>query len=110
MDVDAFVNIIGKAMTLVATAIALRLGGGLTEVILMQAVGGASILLAGAIAARRLDIKVSCARDEVASRTASTWGAACDLLACDRVAAFYRDNDAFRAGRCGSRGVVRRVH
>ena len=36
MDVDAFVNIVGKAMTLVATAIALRFGGGLTEVILMQ--------------------------------------------------------------------------
>ena len=58
MDVDAFVNIVGKAMTLVATAIALRLGGGLTEVILMQGVGGVSILLAGAIAALRLDIKV----------------------------------------------------
>ena len=43
MDVDASVNIIGKAMSLVAIAIALRLGGGLTEVILMQAVGGASI-------------------------------------------------------------------
>ena len=59
MDVDAFVNIIGKAMSLVATAIALRLGGGLKEVILMQAVGGASTLLAGAIAASRLDVKVS---------------------------------------------------
>ena len=59
MDVDAFVNIIGKAMTLVATAIALRFGGGLTEVILMQAVGGVSTLLAGAIAALRLDVKVA---------------------------------------------------
>ena len=59
MDVDAFINIIGKATTLVATAIVLRLGGGLTAVILMQAVGGASTLVAGAIAARRLDIKVA---------------------------------------------------
>jgi polysaccharide transporter, PST family len=58
MDVDAFVNIVGKAMTLVATAIALRLGGGLKEVILMQAVGGASTLLAGALAALRLDVTV----------------------------------------------------
>ena len=58
MDVDAFVGIIGKAATLVATAIALRLGGGLKEVILMQAVGGSAFLLAGAIAALRLDIKV----------------------------------------------------
>ncbi len=59
MDVDAFVNIVGKAMTLVATAVAMRLGGGLTEVILMQAVGGVSTLLAGAIAAVRLDIKLA---------------------------------------------------
>jgi O-antigen/teichoic acid export membrane protein len=58
MDVDAFVNIIGKAMTLVATAIALRMGGGLKEVILMQAVGGAATLLAGAVAAWRLDVQV----------------------------------------------------
>jgi O-antigen/teichoic acid export membrane protein len=58
MDVDAFVGIIGKAMTLVATAIVLHLGGGLKEVILMLAVGGASTLLAGAIAASRLDITV----------------------------------------------------
>ena len=58
MDIDAFANIVGKAMTLVATAIALRFGGGLTEVILMQGVGGISTLLVGAIAARRLDIAV----------------------------------------------------
>jgi O-antigen/teichoic acid export membrane protein len=58
MDVDAFVGNIGKATTLVATAIALRLGGGLKEVILMQAVGGAAFVLAGAIAALRLDVKV----------------------------------------------------
>lgn len=58
MDVDAFVGITGKAMSLVATAIALHLGGGLEEVILMQAVGGASTLLAGAVAASRLDVKV----------------------------------------------------
>jgi len=50
MDVDAFINIIGKTMTLVATAVVLRLGGGLTEVILMQAIGGVSTLVAGAIA------------------------------------------------------------
>jgi len=58
MDVDAFVNIIGKAMTLIATAIALHLGGGLEEVILMQAVGGAATLLAGAIAAWRLEVRI----------------------------------------------------
>ena len=110
MDVDAMVNIIGKAMIAVRDHYCLRLGGGLTEVILMQAVGGASILLAGIIAAKRLDIKVSRTRNEVASRTASARSAACDLFACDRLAAFYRDRDAFRAGRCGSRRVVRRVH
>lgn len=59
MDADAFVNIVGKAMTLVAITIALRFGGGLTEVILMQAVGGVSTLLAGAIVALRLNIKVA---------------------------------------------------
>jgi O-antigen/teichoic acid export membrane protein len=58
MDIDAFANIVGKAMTLVSTAIALRFGGGLTEVILMQGVGGLSILLVGAIAALRLNIAV----------------------------------------------------
>jgi O-antigen/teichoic acid export membrane protein len=58
MDIDVFANIVGKAMTLVATAIALSLGGGLTEVILMQGVGGISVLLVGAIAAWRLDIAV----------------------------------------------------
>ena len=59
MDVDAFVGIIGKVTTLVATAIALRWGGGLKEVILMQAVGGTASLLVGAIAALRLDVKAN---------------------------------------------------
>jgi len=58
MDIDVFANIVGKAMTLAATAIALSLGGGLTEVIFMQGVGGISVLLVGAIAAWRLDIAV----------------------------------------------------
>jgi O-antigen/teichoic acid export membrane protein len=58
MDIDAIANIIGKAMMLVATAIALRFGGGLREVILMGAAGSIPILLIGVIAARRLDIAV----------------------------------------------------
>jgi O-antigen/teichoic acid export membrane protein len=58
MDIDALANIIGKAMTLAATAIALRFGGGLTEVILMQGVGSLLTLLVGVIAAQRLDIAV----------------------------------------------------
>jgi O-antigen/teichoic acid export membrane protein len=58
MDIDAFANTVGKAITLVATAIALRFGGGLTEIILMQGIGGISTLLVGAIAALRLDIAV----------------------------------------------------
>ena len=58
MDIDAFANVVGKAMTLVATSIALRFGGGLTDVILMQGVGSVSTLLVGAIAAWRLDIAV----------------------------------------------------
>jgi O-antigen/teichoic acid export membrane protein len=58
MDIVAFANVAGKAMTLVATSIALRLGAGLADVILMQGVGSVSTLLVGAIAAWRLDITV----------------------------------------------------
>ena len=58
MDIDAFANFAGKATILVATAIALRLGGGLADVILMQGAGGISALLVGLTAARRLDITV----------------------------------------------------
>lgn len=58
MDVDALANLAGKTITLVAIAVALRFGGGLTEVILMGAIGGVSSLFIGAIAARRLDIAV----------------------------------------------------
>jgi O-antigen/teichoic acid export membrane protein len=58
MDIGAFANNVGKAMTLVATAIALRFGGGLTEVILVQAVGNISTLLVGVIAAQRLEVAV----------------------------------------------------
>jgi O-antigen/teichoic acid export membrane protein len=58
MDLDAFSNNVGKAMTLVATAIALHFGGGLTEVILMQGVGGLAMLLVGGTAALRLNIAV----------------------------------------------------
>jgi O-antigen/teichoic acid export membrane protein len=58
MDIGAFANILGKAMTLVATAVALRFGGGLRELILMGGVGNISMLVVGAIAALRLDIAV----------------------------------------------------
>jgi len=58
MDIDAFAGIVGKATTLAATFIALRLGAGLAELILMQGVGNLSILLVGTIAARRLDFAV----------------------------------------------------
>lgn len=59
MDLDALANIVGKAATPVATAIALRLfGGGLTAVISMQGVGNVSMLLVGVIAAWRLNIVV----------------------------------------------------
>jgi len=58
MDIDALANTVGKAMTLAATVIALHFGGGLTEVILMQGVGGVAALLVGAVAALRLDIAV----------------------------------------------------
>jgi O-antigen/teichoic acid export membrane protein len=58
MDIDAFANSVGKAVTLIATFFALRFGGGLMEVILMASVGGIATLLVGVIAASRLDIAV----------------------------------------------------
>jgi O-antigen/teichoic acid export membrane protein len=58
MDLDAIANIVGKATAVAATFIALRFGGGLTEVILMAGVGTVSMLLVGIIAARRLHIRV----------------------------------------------------
>lgn len=65
MDVDALAGIVGKAVTLVATVVALYFGGGLMEVILMAAVGGVSTLLVGAIAASRLHIGVKSPRGEL---------------------------------------------
>jgi O-antigen/teichoic acid export membrane protein len=62
MDIDALANIVGKAVTLVATAIAFHFGGGLTDAILMQGVGGISTLLVGVIAAQRLNIAVKAPR------------------------------------------------
>jgi O-antigen/teichoic acid export membrane protein len=58
MDIDAFAGIVGRATTLVATAVALRFGGGVMEVVLMQGVGNISTLLVGTVAARRLDIAI----------------------------------------------------
>jgi O-antigen/teichoic acid export membrane protein len=58
MDVASFANIVGKTVTLVATAIALRFGSGLTEIILMLGVGNIATLMVAVIAARRLDIAV----------------------------------------------------
>jgi O-antigen/teichoic acid export membrane protein len=56
MDLDVLVNVLGKAMVLIATFIALRLGGGLTQIILMQGIGGISSLFVGLFAALRLGI------------------------------------------------------
>jgi O-antigen/teichoic acid export membrane protein len=58
MEIDAIANSVGKAMTLIATFIALRFGGGLTEVILMGGIGAISTLLVGVIAVLRLDVAV----------------------------------------------------
>lgn len=58
MDIDVFAGLVGKVTTVVATAVALRFGGGLMEVMLMQGVGNISTLLVGMVAARRLDIAV----------------------------------------------------
>jgi len=58
MDIGALANIVGKAVTVAAIAVALRFGGGLAEVILMGGIGGISTLLVAGIAALRLNISV----------------------------------------------------
>lgn len=45
MDLDAAVNITGKALTVAVTVPALHLGGGLLTVVLLQAAGGAGALV-----------------------------------------------------------------
>lgn len=57
MDIDVYATIAGRLVLLVATFIALRLGGGLTEVILMQAAAGLATLLVGGYLAFRLGLK-----------------------------------------------------
>ena len=56
MDLDVLVNVLGKAVMMVATVIVLHLGGGLTQIILMQGVASISILLMGLFAAFRIGI------------------------------------------------------
>lgn len=58
MDIDAIANNVGKAFALLAIVTVLNLGGGLTEVIWAQGVGGVVTLLIGLIAARRLNVIV----------------------------------------------------
>ena len=58
MDLDAFAINVGKAITLVATAIVLCFSVGLTQAILTQGVGNIATLVVGLIAARRLVISV----------------------------------------------------
>lgn len=65
MDIDALSNIFGKTALLVATFVALHLGGGLMEVILMQGVGGLATLVIGILFARRLSLKAKAAEPKV---------------------------------------------
>jgi O-antigen/teichoic acid export membrane protein len=58
MDLDVLGGVLGKAITVVATAAALRFGGGIVEVILTQGIGGISSLLVALVAAVRLRIGV----------------------------------------------------
>ena len=108
MDIDVLSNILGKAIALIATAIAMSLGGGLIEVILMQALGGISTLLIGAIAAARADVKVKAPVTKTPPGAWSVWSANCDLLGRSGHAASHRDIDAFCVGGPRGRRVVRR--
>ena len=58
MDIGVLANLVGKAVTLIATAVALRFGGGLKYVILMLGVGNISTLVVALIAAQRFNVAV----------------------------------------------------
>lgn len=58
MDLDALVLVLGRALVLVGTLIALGLGGGLTAVVLAQGLSGAGILLAHLYMARKLSFEI----------------------------------------------------
>ena len=106
MDIDAFVNIVGKAMTLVVTIIALRLGGGLTAVILMQGVGGLATLVGRDDYCSAFECCCQSACDQGASGNRLAWSADRCLLACDSITALCRDIAAFCAHNSRSRGMV----
>ncbi|MFM9845645.1 MAG: oligosaccharide flippase family protein [Hyphomicrobiaceae bacterium] len=57
MDIDVYATIAGRLVLLATTFVALRLGGGLTEVILMQAAAGLASLLVGGHNAFRLGLR-----------------------------------------------------
>jgi O-antigen/teichoic acid export membrane protein len=56
-ELDATVTVTGKAITVAVTVPALIMGGGLPEVLSMQAVGGAGGLLVAVIMARKIGLK-----------------------------------------------------
>jgi len=58
MDLDAGLTVIGKLLTLIAILVALYLGGGLTEVIFAQSVGGLGIVIVSVLIAQRLGYTV----------------------------------------------------
>jgi O-antigen/teichoic acid export membrane protein len=53
-ELDATVTVTGKAITVAVTVPALILGGGLSEVLSMQAIGGAGALLVAVLLARKI--------------------------------------------------------
>jgi O-antigen/teichoic acid export membrane protein len=57
MDIDVYATIAGRLVLLAATFVALRLGGGLMEVILMQAAAGLATLLVGGYLAFQLGLR-----------------------------------------------------
>lgn len=59
MDLDAIVQIVAKALTLIATLLVLAFGGGVIEVVIASGAGGIGALLVSLVLARQLDIKVA---------------------------------------------------
>ena len=59
MDADAVVSVVGKGLTLAATLVVLRWGGGLAEVVWAQIVGAVAALAVGLGFARQMGIRTA---------------------------------------------------
>lgn len=83
MHVDVIVVVVGRALTVGTTLTALKFGGGVTEAVLAQCVGGIGCLLIGTWIALRLGFKVTLPSSKVLREL--TWAGA-PIVAASMVA------------------------